>query len=344
MDRRGRGSQGFADSASSGSSARSWSFCSSRERSDAQLLDRRARGRPPAHQQQRAGRGLGLRRTRRPRRHLQQRRLAGPRRPGRRPAEHAVRDQQRGSRRRLLVRVAARTRQSLAGDPRPGERHARCRPLSVLAPDSFAYAINDSGAIVGCLNRYDDEFPDPHRAFVYANGSVTDLHALLAANPVLDFTCARDVNTAGVVVGEYQSSSAAQRGFLYRNGAVTLLAQGATAYLSNARAVSDSGKVVGEGRRAGFTADHAVVYDVATRRDLEPRSRDDRRLQQPAERREPRGRGGRHDVPRGRRARLPRGRRPGDRPQRPASRREPTGCCRRRCRSTTAGRSSAAAT
>jgi len=136
--------------------------------------------------------------------------------------------------------------------------------LSVLAPDSFAYAINDSGAVVGCLNRYDDVFPDPHRAFLYANGSVTDLHALLATTPLLDFTCARDVNNAGVVVGEFQSSSAPQRGFLYRNGSVTLMAQSPTAYLTNARAANDTGKAVGEGRLAGFTADHALVYDIAT--------------------------------------------------------------------------------
>ncbi len=136
--------------------------------------------------------------------------------------------------------------------------------LAMLAPDSFAYAINDSGAVVGCLNRYDDIWPDPHRAFLYANGSVTDLHALLATNPVYDFTCARDINLTGVVVGEFQSSSAPQRGFVYRNGAATLLAQSSTAYLSNARAVSNAGQIVGEGRLAGFTADHALVYDVAT--------------------------------------------------------------------------------
>jgi probable HAF family extracellular repeat protein len=141
---------------------------------------------------------------------------------------------------------------------------ASVQALAMLAPDSFAYAINDGGAVVGCLNRYDDIFPDPHRAFLYANGSVTDLHALLATNPTMDFTCARDVNNTGVVVGEFQSSSAPQRGFVYRNGAATLLTQSPTAYLSNARAVSNAGKIVGEGRLAGFTADHALVYDVAT--------------------------------------------------------------------------------
>ena len=135
--------------------------------------------------------------------------------------------------------------------------------LSVISPDSFAYAINDSGAIAGCRNEYDDVYPDPHRAFLYANGVVTNLHALLSTSPY-DFTCAHDVNNAGVVVGEYQSASAPQRGFLYRNGTVALLTQGSTAYLINANAVSNAGKVVGEGRLAGFTADHAVVYDVAT--------------------------------------------------------------------------------
>jgi len=138
------------------------------------------------------------------------------------------------------------------------------QPLSVIAPDSFAYAINDGGTIVGCLNRYDDVFPDPHRAFVYASGSVTELHTLLVTNPTYDYSCARDVNNAGVVVGEVQPSSAPQRGFLYQNGTARLLAQSPTAYLTNARAVSNTGKVVGEGRLAGFSADHALVYDVAT--------------------------------------------------------------------------------
>jgi probable HAF family extracellular repeat protein len=136
--------------------------------------------------------------------------------------------------------------------------------LSVIAPDSFAYAINDAGAIVGCLNRYDDIFPDPHRAFLYQNGSLSELHTLLVSNPTLDFSCARDINNAGQVVGEVQPSSAPQRGFLYQNGTATLLAQSATAYLSNAKAISNTGTIVGEGRLPGFTADHALAYNVAT--------------------------------------------------------------------------------
>jgi probable HAF family extracellular repeat protein len=137
--------------------------------------------------------------------------------------------------------------------------------LTLIAPDSFAYAINQSGAIVGCLNRYDDVFPDPHRAYVYSNGTLTDIHALLSSggSQAFDFTCARDVNASGQVVGEVQLQNSPSRGFLYRNGAVTTLVRG-SAYLTNAKAINDVGRIVGEGRLAGFTADHAVAYDVTT--------------------------------------------------------------------------------
>ncbi|MBL8341745.1 MAG: hypothetical protein JNL30_09785 [Rubrivivax sp.] len=138
------------------------------------------------------------------------------------------------------------------------------QPLAPLAPDSFNYGINDHDVIVGCRNRYDDTYPDPHRAYVHANGVVTDLHALLvAAGDPYSFTCARDVNLAGDVVGEVQAQYSPQRGFIYRGGSVSLLVQGAN-YLSSARAINDAGKVVGEGRLVGFSADHAVTYDATT--------------------------------------------------------------------------------
>jgi probable HAF family extracellular repeat protein len=140
---------------------------------------------------------------------------------------------------------------------------ASVQALSALAPDSFAYGVNNSGAIVGCLNRYDDVFPDPHRAFLYANGIVTDLHALLTTDPIFDFSCARDINNDGVVVGEVQRSSTPKRGFMYRDGIASRLESG-TSYLTNARAVNDAGLIVGEGRLAGFVSDHALVYSAVT--------------------------------------------------------------------------------
>jgi probable HAF family extracellular repeat protein len=164
---------------------------------------------------------------------------------------------------------------SLPGTPNPDNRWravwapagaTAVQVLSVIAPDSFNYAINDAGSIVGCLNRYDDDYPDPHRAFLYANGSVIDLHALLTTPPgagPFDYSCALDVNKNGVVVGEVQTSANPTRGFVYRNGAVSRIEQG-TSYLTTARAISSTGKVVGDGRLAGFSADHGLLYDVAT--------------------------------------------------------------------------------
>lgn len=142
--------------------------------------------------------------------------------------------------------------------------------LSGLAPDSFAYGINESGVIVGCLNRYDDAYPDPHRAFVYANGVVTDVHAQLTGGngALFDFSCARDVNDAGVVVGEVQLQNSPSRGYFYQNGVAVMLGPSTYTstqpYLTNAWAINSEGKIVGEGRLVGFASDHALVYDVAT--------------------------------------------------------------------------------
>src|SRR5262245_35359031 len=135
------------------------------------------------------------------------------------------------------------------------------QPLSAVAPDSFAYAINDAGAVVGCLDNYLDAFPDPHRAFLYANGTLTELHGLLTPQPGIDFTCARDVNRQGVVVGEIDASGL-RRGFLYQNGVATRLDQGAR-FMTMARAINAAGKVAGDGQLPGLSAEHALTYDVA---------------------------------------------------------------------------------
>ena len=136
------------------------------------------------------------------------------------------------------------------------------QPLGAIAPDSFAYAINDTGAIVGCLDNYLDAFPDPHRAFLYANGTLTELHGLLTPQPGIDFTCARDVNGQGVVVGEIDASGL-RRGFLYRNGVATRLEQGAR-FMTMARAINATGKIAGDGQLPGLSAEHALTYDVTT--------------------------------------------------------------------------------
>jgi probable HAF family extracellular repeat protein len=136
------------------------------------------------------------------------------------------------------------------------------QPLGAIAPDSFAYAINDAGAIVGCLDNYLDAFPDPHRAFLYANGTLTELHGLLTPQPGIDFTCARDVNGQGVVVGEIDSSGL-RRGFFYRNGVAARLDQGAR-FMTMARAINAASRIAGDGQLPGLSAEHALTYDLAT--------------------------------------------------------------------------------
>lgn len=145
--------------------------------------------------------------------------------------------------------------------------------LSELTPDSLAYAINDGGAIVGCRSRYDDSFPDPNRAFLLTGGSVTNLHATIvaAARPAdptpndNDDTCAFDINTAGDIVGYVSIPGENQHGFLHRAGVVSVLARDFQTFLSNARAVNDAGKVVGDGILPGFGAPQALAYDARTR-------------------------------------------------------------------------------
>lgn len=140
--------------------------------------------------------------------------------------------------------------------------------------DAFLYAINDALDRTGCKNRDDDIFPDPHNAALWKDGSATlfDTHAAILAaagggNPLLDFTCARAINASGNTAGEFQSSSAPQRGwFMTYAGAVTILGPfpGSTPpYLTNARGMNASDVVVGEGRLNGsWTADHAMKWSA----------------------------------------------------------------------------------
>jgi probable HAF family extracellular repeat protein len=145
--------------------------------------------------------------------------------------------------------------------------------LSELSPDSFAYAINDGGSIVGCRSRYDDNFPDPNRAFLLASGGVNDLHATIVAaarpgNPSPggdDQSCAFDINATGDVVGYVSLTGDSPHGFLYRAGVVTVLTRDVQTFLLNAKAVNDAGKVVGDGMLPGFAAAQALAYDANTR-------------------------------------------------------------------------------
>lgn len=140
-----------------------------------------------------------------------------------------------------------------------------------IPPDGFAYGINNSLNRVGCINRYDDVFPDPHRAYFFVHsGSVFDeltdefLALIPAWNDSQDYSCLRDLNESNVAVGEIQPSALPARGFVYDRGtdAITVLGPLTFTYpaLTNAKEINESGTVVGEGRLVGWSADHAMQW------------------------------------------------------------------------------------
>ena len=71
--------------------------------------------------------------------------------------------------------------------------------LGTLGGSSFAYGINDSGEIVGYSWPVNGD--DPH-AFVYLNGAMIDLNALIPGNSGWQLLEAYGINDAGQIVGE----------------------------------------------------------------------------------------------------------------------------------------------
>jgi probable HAF family extracellular repeat protein len=72
--------------------------------------------------------------------------------------------------------------------------------LGTLPGDSYSEAlgINDSGVIVGAS--YGASF-STSRAFIWQNGTMTDLNSLLGASPSLYLLYANDINDQGVIAG-----------------------------------------------------------------------------------------------------------------------------------------------
>ena len=73
------------------------------------------------------------------------------------------------------------------------------RDLGTLGGSSYAYAINDAGAIVGYSWRADGE--NSH-AFLYLNGVMIDLNELIPAGSNWELLEAYGINNSGEIVGE----------------------------------------------------------------------------------------------------------------------------------------------
>jgi probable HAF family extracellular repeat protein len=104
--------------------------------------------------------------------------------------------------------------------------------------DSLAYAINASGQVVGW---------DRGHAFLWQNGTMSNL-GTLGGNGSLAFA----INTLGQVVGKAQTiGDTDDHAFLWQNGVMTdlntLVPPGSGWVLLEARAINDSGQIVGRG-------------------------------------------------------------------------------------------------
>jgi probable HAF family extracellular repeat protein len=145
--------------------------------------------------------------------------------------------------------------------------------------DSQAYAINESGQVVGSSRpvTYEGGGPEYHqeRAFLYENGAMKDLGSLGGDSE------AHDINNSGEVVG-YSASGDNDpwtgepgaeppiHAFLYENGAMKDLGSlGNEAGLaSSAESINDLGQVVGRSGLLGNSTQHAFLYEDGTMKDL----------------------------------------------------------------------------
>jgi probable HAF family extracellular repeat protein len=108
-----------------------------------------------------------------------------------------------------------------------------------------AYAINASGEVVGSDANV--------HAFLYSNGSIHDLTLLFPSNYNGQGCSASAINASGQVVGGYNAGA-----FLYSNGALQFLGQGA------AYGINDSGEIVGGGNGLAY----AFLYADGSMQDL----------------------------------------------------------------------------
>jgi probable HAF family extracellular repeat protein len=124
--------------------------------------------------------------------------------------------------------------------------------LGTLGGDnSYAYAINDAGQVVGYSDSAATDQYGNHlqHAFLWQSGVMTDLGTLGGTA-----SRAFGINASGQVVGDSTTTDdAAQHAFLWQNGAMTDLGTLPDTSASSATAINDSGQVTG-------TADYGIPF------------------------------------------------------------------------------------
>ncbi len=117
--------------------------------------------------------------------------------------------------------------------------------LPHIVPSSYASAINASGQIVGWSST-----PNGERAFLYANGVMTELGVLTSDN--FGASAATGINASGQIVGWASADHFGSRAFLYANGVMTdlgplTIVDGKSDHIE-AYGINDSGQIVGAAR------------------------------------------------------------------------------------------------
>ena len=140
----------------------------------------------------------------------------------------------------------------------------------VVGRNSHAVSINESGIVVGDADPTDD-FLDYQSAAMWKNGVLTQLPDLGDLGGVIE-SFARDVNDEGTIVGTSITPSFEVHAVIWNNGQVTdlntLIPVGSGWTITNAFAISNDGRIFGEGFNAqGFRAvvlepDSAGGFDV----------------------------------------------------------------------------------
>ncbi len=142
---------------------------------------------------------------------------------------------------------------------------------SLLGPpdeESHAYAINNSGQVVGESKVYHPDFGYPDHAFLYSNGVMKDL-GILGPSDSPGYSVAYSINGTGEVVGEADLEGfMGTHAFLSDNGSP--MADLGTLNGSNysvAYDINDSGQVVGESQGNSFLWQNGTMSPLG---DIEP--------------------------------------------------------------------------
>ena len=140
-----------------------------------------------------------------------------------------------------LTRVLSAAVLTIALHAGPAAAQGTATDLGALASNgSAAVAVNDSGEAVG--HSFTADFLP--RAVLFKNGQVIDLGPLCGACTVWE-SRAKDINNAGVVVGEITNQNDLLRGFAWQAGVMTELPPLPGDARSSAAAINDAGVVVG---------------------------------------------------------------------------------------------------